>query len=177
MVIYILEQNITISKLNAVYTACCFPNSKKMRDYLEQKHNAKVSFFTDGEDMEIRTKFKSLVDMKIVPKPKEFIKQLNDQNGKGTDKSKDKATRNIVGLFLGQELENRIAHTVCQRLIYLLTGVSLENIHMKYAEIRKEKVAPKGEVVFKMKQKVNRWTLDDDKTFVKMVLKHKIGKG
>jgi len=178
VVMYILDENITVSKLNAVYTANCFPGIKKTRDYLIEKHNANIRFFTEEEDMKIRIRFKYLVDMKIVTNPKEFIKQLNEQNGKEKDfhRKKDKATRNIVGLYLGQDLDNRIAHIICQRLIYLLTGVSLENIHSKYAEIKKHKESMEG-TVYKVKQKARGWTLDEDKVLVKMVLKHRDDNG
>jgi len=174
VVMYILEENITVCKLNAVYTDS-FP-VKQMRDYLVQKLNANINFFTEEEDLKIRKRFKSLVDMKLVNNPKEFINQLNEQNGRVGMRKKNKATRNIVGLFLGQDLKNRIAHTVCQRMIYLITGVSLENIHYKYKEIRKQKETSEGPV-FKVKQKAKRWTLDDDKILVKMVLKQRDGKG
>ena len=67
---YILEKNIAVSKLNTVYTDS-FP-MKKMREYLVEKHNANINFFTKEEDMKIRTRFKSLVDMKLVNNPKKF---------------------------------------------------------------------------------------------------------
>merc|ERR1719508_111496 len=130
-------------------------------------------YFTDEEDTLILTRIKFLVDSKIITNAKAFLDQLNDQNGKTQRREKEKTTRNIVGLYVGQDLQNRIAHVITQRLIFLLTGSSLTN---PYLENKKKEDTIVG-LQYKTKQPKKCWSLDEDKILVEMVLRNRIGQG
>lgn len=175
-VMYILKENIPINNVNTVWTKNCQPH-KETRDYLSKVYNVIFSFFTDEEDEKILTRFRYLVDNQIITKPKEFLKQLNDQNGMVVrgDHEMDKATRNIVGLYVGQDLPNRIAHIVTQRLVFLLTGTSLFNNYQTKSPVKTANT-PEGPV-YKTKQKLRYWTVDEDKILIETVLKDKSGRG
>merc|ERR1719508_726808 len=130
-------------------------------------------YFTDEEDTLILTRLKSLVDSKIITNAKAFLDQLNDQNGKAHTREKEKTTRNIVGLYVGQDLQNRIAHVITQRLIFLLTGSSLTNPYLDNKKKEAMLVGPQ----YKTRQPRKCWSLDEDKVLVEMVLRNRNGQG
>merc|ERR1719508_49855 len=174
VVMYILNENIPVNQLNTVWTKNCQPNTKETRHYLKNKYNAIFRHFTEEEDTLILTRLKFLVDSKVIINAKAFLDQLNDQNGKTRTREKEKATRNIVGLYVGQDLENRIAHVITQRLIFLLTGSSLTNPYMDHKKKKEETIVG---LQYKTKQPKKCWSLDEDKVLVEMVLRNRIGQG
>jgi hypothetical protein len=120
---------------------------------LSMVYNVIFKFFTEEEDEKIMTRFNYLRDNQIITKPKEFLRQLNDQNGrKARYQMKDKSTSNIVGLYVGQDLPNRIAHNVTQRLRLFLTGSSLVNNYKTKSQVKAAET-PEGPV-YKTKQKL-----------------------
>jgi len=165
VVMYILNENIPVNQLNTVWTQNCQRNTKETRHYFRH--------FTEEEDTLILTRLKFLTDSKIITNAKSFLDQLNDQNGKTRTREKEKATRNIVGLYVGQDLQNRIAHVITQRLIFLLTGSSLTN---PYLDNKKKEETIVG-LQYKTKQPRKCWSLDEDKVLVEMVLRNRIGQG
>jgi len=171
VVMYILKENISISKLNIVWTK--FNPHKEERDYLIAMHNAVFAFFTEEEDMKIRERLQYLVKNKIITDLKVFLKALNEKNGLSTYAKREKATRNIIGLYVGQDLPNRTAHCVTQRLIFLMTGSSLVN---NYNTKKKEVVKTEGPV-FKTKQMPRYWSLEEDETLIEKVLQKKNSDG
>merc|ERR1719508_227233 len=173
VVMYILDENIPVNQLNTYWTQNCQPNTKETRHYLTNKYNAIFRHFTEEEDTLILTRIKFLVDSKIITNAKAFLDQLNDQNGKAHTREKEKTTRNIVGLYVGQDIQNRIAHVITQRLIFLLTGSSLTN---PYLDNKKKEETVVG-LQYKTKQPKKCWSLDEDKILVEMVLRNRIGQG
>jgi len=167
VVMYILNENISISMANAVWTHSCMPTDVKSKEKMLNL-GVKMNKFTEEEDSFIHERIKFLKDNKVISNMKEFVTQLNNQNGNTHKHEKDKATRNIVGLFIGKDLPNRLAHEVTQRLIYLVTGTSLKNTYQyNLNEKRKQGME------FHIKQKHREWSLDEDEILIKNVLKDK----
>ena len=167
VVMYILNENISISMANAVWTHSCMPTDVKSKEKMLNL-GVKINKFTEEEDSFIHARIKFLKDNKVISNMKEFVTQLNNQNGNTHKHEKDKATRNIVGLFIGKDLPNRLAHEVTQRLIYLVTGTSLKNTYQyNLNEKRKQGME------FHIKQKHREWSLDEDEILIKNVLKDK----
>jgi len=154
VVTYIMKENIPISKQNTMWSQNCKPTAVHSTSRLHS--------FTEEEDMQIRTRFKFLVDNHVVKKPRVLLQQLEEQAGHVGRQEKDKTASDIVGLYVGQDLHNRLAHSVTQRLLFLLTGSSLEN----RIDIKKTKEEP----VYKITQKSRGWSLDEDKILIKNVL-------
>jgi len=170
VVMYILNKNISISEANTYWTNNCNPSDKELKGNLE-KLGVRLFNFTEQEDACIQSRIKLLVDTKVISNIKEFTTQLNNQNGNTHRNTKDKATRNIVGLYVGQDLPNRLAHTVTQRLIFLLTGTSIDN---SYQHKLKQK---RQQGVKLIKQQHREWKMEEDKILIRSVLKdqHKQG--
>jgi len=172
VVMFILQENISISKLNIIWTKNCLPH-KDEKDFLTKMHNAVFYFFTEEEDMKIRKRLKYLVDNKIITNLKVFLRELNEKNGHSNYARREKATRNIIGLYVGQDLPNRTAHCVTQRLIFLMTGSSLVN---DYNTKKKMEVKTEGPV-YKTKQKPRYWSINEDEVLIEKVLQNKNGSG
>jgi len=170
VVMHILDENITMSNANTVWTGNCVPK-KEEREKLSQLYDVRFFNFTEHEDDCILKRLKSLKDTKVISNMNEFATQLKAQNGNNHKLEKDKATRNIVGLYVGQDLPNRLAHSVSQRLLFLMTGNSiLNNYQHKLVEKRKEGVE------YKIRQQHRGWTVDEDELLIRSVLKSNIKK-
>jgi len=167
VVMYILNKNINVSLINTVWTNSNVPSTYDSREKMTRL-GAKLSKFTEEEDACIAARIKFLVDTKVISDLKEFITQLNNQNGNTHKQEKDKATRNIVGLFLGRDLPDRLAHEVTQRYIFLATGTSLDNKYKYNLEVKR-----KQGVEFHIKQKNREWSMDEDGILIKNILKDK----
>eukprot|EP00090_Calanus_glacialis_P012502 TRINITY_DN21084_c0_g1_i1.p1 TRINITY_DN21084_c0_g1~~TRINITY_DN21084_c0_g1_i1.p1 ORF type:complete len:552 (+),score=215.42 TRINITY_DN21084_c0_g1_i1:45-1700(+) len=172
VVMYILKENISISKLNIIWTKNCLP-LKEEKDYLTKMHNAIFYFFTEEEDMKIRQRLKYLVDNKIITNLKVFLSELNEKNGHSHFARREKATRPIIGLYVGQDLPNRTAYCVTQRLIFLMTGSSMVNDY----NTKKKMVVKTEGPVYKTKQKPRYWSLNEDEILIEKVLQSKNGSG
>jgi len=165
VVMYILKKNINVSMVNTVWTRNTLPSEFQDREKME-KLGVKFGKFTEEEDACIQARIKFLIDNKVISNLKEFTTQLNNQNGNLHIHAKNKATRNIVGLFIGRDLPDRLAHEVTQRLVFLITGTSLVN---KYKYNLEEK--RKQGLEFHINQKHREWSLDEDQILIKNVLK------
>jgi len=165
---YILSENIPVNLLNAFYTKNYEPNpGEEMRDHLVREYQVIFAHFTEEEDEKIISRLKLLISKGLITDLKAFIEQLNEQNGFDS-KGKDKSTRNIVGLYVGQDLQRRLAYSICQRLVFLALGSNIKN---KYREKRE------SEGQQKLRGKPKFWSLDEDQELLEMVLRSRSGKG
>jgi len=168
---YILRQNIPINRVNAFYTKNFEPNTEdriEMRDYLVQKYQVIFDHFTEEEDQKILNRLNLLINMGLITDLKGFVEQLNELNRLDVKRT-HKSVRNIVGLYVGQDLQRRLAYSICQRLVFLRLGFNMKNTH----RLKKQE----SEGTPKLKGKIKFWSLDEDKLLVEMVLQNRSGTG
>merc|ERR1719431_708181 len=126
---FIFSQNVEVSALNIAYTGHCVPGEREYRRFLRKKYKAKFGRYHDEQDSMLLQRFDTLVQHGVVEDKVEFYNFLNIHcNGKDQKelmKSKRSiGVRNIVGLYVGQDMPRKIAAVHCLRLISLVLGSS-----------------------------------------------------
>jgi len=157
---FIMEQQVEVSLLNRVYRGHCVPKERWFRKELRRKYNAKFGNYNHEQDEMILKRFRSLVSEVITDgNPREFLQSVLDTCcGKDLaelHKSKFRTigVRNIIGLYVGQDIPNKIAFIHFCRLIKLAFKTSPLS-----------KYVPVG-------RKVNRlWTAEDHNLLLRYVL-------
>jgi len=170
---YILDQNVPVSKLNEFWTRNHMPSTEIEAKKLREKYNAVFHRFTNEEDAMILQRFRQLTSIPVIHDIKSFVEDLNKQNGRKVTKLQaDKSVRNIVGLYVGQDIPYRLAHELTQRLIYLLDGSSLMAKYSTRTPLKSE------EPTYKIKSKIPiPWSLHEDKVLIQEVLRKNMDEG
>ena len=108
---YILDKNIMISPLNQVYTenSLGHPSLKlgAWKTQLEERYKLKTGYRKEDEDEALKSKSDELVEEGLCDDAKDLAKLINSQNGpagRAAIQERDLSVRNIVDLYLGQEL-------------------------------------------------------------------------
>ena len=108
---YILDKNIMISPLNQKYTknSLGHPSLKlgAWKTQLEERYKLKTGYWKEDEDEALKSKSDELVEEGLCDDVKDLAKLINSQNspaGRAVIEERDLSVRNIVDLYLGQEL-------------------------------------------------------------------------
>jgi len=126
---FIFSQNVEVSALNIAYTGHCVPGDRDYRRLLRREYKAKFGRYHDEQDSMLLERFDTLVQHGVVEDKEEFCNFLNIYcNGKDQKElmknRRSIGVRNIVGLYVGQDMPNKIAAVHCLRLIRLVLGTS-----------------------------------------------------
>jgi len=196
---FILEQEIPVSPLNIAYRGFSVPSELSDRDYLRRKFGARNCYHEEQDQLILR-RFETLVENGIVVDKKEFCEFLN-QYCSGKDrkeflktKSRTIGVRNIVGLYVGQDIPNKMAWCHCQRLLKLILGKSYVFSHPRPTKKVCARVADSASgtevleavvdtsgtqqnnepntVQRSTRKRVQKWSLDEDQTLMDMVICH-----
>ena len=119
----IMEQNIKVSPLNKAYTGHSDIRDKDLRNELRAKYGAKFSKHTAHEDSLILKRLGKLKRANLVEDFDMFIHTLFDFcRSEGLQRKSDRqlGVRNIIGLYVGQDLPQKPAYYNYDRLITLL---------------------------------------------------------
>ena len=118
-----MEQNIKVSPLNKAYTGHSDIRDKDLRNELRAKYGAKFSKHTAHEDSLILKRLGKLKRANLVEDFDMFIHTLFDFcKGERLQRKSDRqlGVRNIIGLYVGQDLPQKPAYYNYDRLITLL---------------------------------------------------------
>jgi len=117
---------VEVSLLNKVYTGHCVPRERSFRKELRMKYNAKFGGYSLEQDEMILRRFRGLVDEVVTEgTAREFLQSVMETcNGENqqelhTSKFRTIAVRNIIGLYVGQDIPNKIAFVHFSRLVKL----------------------------------------------------------
>ena len=114
---FIFSQNISVSQLNCAYTGNCVPRSKEERNNLRKLFGASFGKHSEGECKILEERFASLVESKVVMDRAEFCSDLVRYC---SEESSARCVRNIVGLYVGQDIPNKLAAAHISRIIKLV---------------------------------------------------------
>jgi len=158
---YIIEENVEVSALNTVYMGNCVPNDRCLRKKLSKDFKAKFGKYTKYEDDLILNRFNHLLREEVIEDGREFLKMMM-KTCCGKDQTNLKShgrtlgARNILGLYIGQDIPNKLAFTNYNRLLKLVLNTSLLT---KYVPVKKNK-----------KRVSSRWTSKENKKLIKYVV-------
>ena len=119
----IMEQNIEVSPLNKAYTGHSDIRDRDLRKKLRDEYGAKFRKHTDHEDSLILKRLGKLKRANLVDDFDMFIHTLFDFcKGERLQRKSDRqlGVRNIIGLYVGQDLPLKPAYYNYDRLITLL---------------------------------------------------------
>jgi len=179
---FIFSQAVAVSELNTAYTGHCVPRGREYRGILRRKYGAKFGRYYEEQDTMLLSRFNTLVQQGVVEDKEEFCHFLNIYcSGKDQAElmksTRNIGIRNIVGLFIGQDIPQKLAAVHCLRLIKLVLGKSYLFRHSS-AEITtpsegsSHRIPPTNKDVVPCKAKaksVKKWTLEEDKVLVDLV--------
>jgi len=162
---YIFAQNIQVSDLNKKYTGHCVPRDKKYRGHLRRKYGAKFGRYYQEQDNMILSRFEELVTQGIVQDIQIFCRLLGVHcNGKDQKKlyksQRNIDVRNVIGLFVGQDMPEKLAAVHCLRLIKLVLGSS-------YLFRRRQ---PVEQATPARRKKASTWSIRDEKSLIEWVV-------
>ena len=140
---WILSQNIKVSPLNMTHKRnyYIFPKSNIVEDT-----GTPLGFFTEVEDDEILQRIQFLEKNGVITSAKGLCNELKE------DSKIHKHTKRIIGLYLCQNLTNRLAFYTTERMLKLMDKLTATP---KKAKVVTDRIP---------------WTIDDDKIIVKAVL-------
>ena len=140
---WILSQNIKVSPLNMTHKRnyYIFPKSNIVEDT-----GTPLGFFTEVEDEEILQRIQFLEKNGVITSAKGLCNELKE------DSKIHKHTKRIIGLYLCQNLTNRLAFYTTERMLKLMDKLTATP---KKAKVVTDRIP---------------WTIDDDKIIVKSVL-------
>ena len=143
---WILSQNIKVSPLNMTHKRNYYLFPRDYSDKIVEDTGSPLGFFTEVEDEEILKRVQFLEKEGVITSAKGLCNELQE------DSKIHKHTKRIIGLYLCQNLTNRLAYYTTERMLKLVDKLT---------------AAPK-----KAKVVTDRipWTIDDDKIIVKSVL-------
>ena len=157
---YILKENVPVSPLNVAYTGNSVPPKVKKKE-LRARFQAKFGgYFTEQDDM-ILKRFRDLM-LEVGSDGKEFLESVQEkcsflpQAEVKMHKKRKIGVRNIIGLYVGQDIPHKIAFTHYDRLIKLVLEKSMRANYVPVVE-KKARRSP-------------RWTMKEDKSMIKQVL-------
>jgi len=195
---FIFSQKISVSQLNTVYTGHCVPREREYRRILRKRFGAKFGNFYEEQDLMIMRRFNTLVESRVVEDKAEFCNFLNTYCSGKDQKELHRSrrsigVRNIVGLYVGQDMPHKLAAVHCLRLIKLVLGAS--NLFRNYKEgvvvetvtsdsqpqqeqnqddlqTDEDERRPSSQVAKagKTRKVVNKWTMEEDQTLMDLVL-------
>ena len=157
----IFEEKVPVSEANKAYQGHCVPNKKSERKELRRSFNVRFAGYYEEQDSMILERFSELMS-KLQTNGKDFL-ELVKTKCSGKDQSELHQSmwgtidvRNIIGLYVGQDITNKIAFTNYNRLLKLVLDSPILN---KYTpvEVKKTRKCPK-------------WTHDEDKVLLSHVL-------
>jgi len=196
---FIFSQQVPVSDVNRAYTGHCVPGDMDYRKLLKRKYKAKFGKYYEEQDEMLMKRFNILVQNGIVANKEEFCTFLNTYCS-GNDKkelAKNKrniGVRNIIGLFIGQDMPRKIAAVHCLRLIKLVLGHSYLFKHRE--EVKKADLDSIGSLLVEpadndltipdnddadavrshnanqsKKRIAKKWTPDEDKFLIEWVIR------
>ena len=158
---WIVSQNIKVSPLNMTYQRNYFIFAKDVSDKIVKETGFPLRFFTETEDEEILQRIQFLEKNGVITSAIGLCKELKEgnelprANADKEDKSRRKMHREklrIIGLYLCQNLTNRLAYYTTERLLKLVDKLTA--------------TPKKAETVTGRRP----WTIEDDKLIVESVL-------
>ena len=152
---WILSQDIKVSALNMKYKRNQVFDRSEAVDIVEEI-GTPMRFFTEAEDEEILLRLKFLEKSGVIESAPGLCEELKQGRKLISRKDKDrkihKHTFRIIGLYLCQNLTNRLAFYTTERMLGLVNKLTASPKPAKMVTVRRP------------------WTLDDDKIIVKSVL-------
>ena len=127
---FIFTQEVPVSPLNIEYRGHCVPREEE-RAQLRAKYGARFGGYYDEQDDGICRRFLTLMENHVVEDRMQFCRDLDEYcSGKNQlelirTSRRTIGVRNIVGLYVGQDIPNKIAFIHCQRLVRLVLGSSM----------------------------------------------------
>ena len=164
-VAHILNQEVEVSPLNRSCRDYTNIRSKAYRDELRRKYGAKLRKHTDHEDHLILKRFAKLKKAEVFKDFNEFcesvVKFCSKKEMKNHKGRRNLKVRNIIGLYVGQDLPHKLAYYNYDRLITLVLDESPRLWKINYT------LDP-----YKMKDRnKKRWTLEEDLDLLESVIK------
>ncbi len=143
---WILSQNIKVSPLNMTHKRNYYIFPKNYSDKIVEDTGTPLGFFTEVEDEEILQRIQFLEKNGVITSAKGLCNELKE------DSKIHKHTKRIIGLYLCQNLTNRLAFYTTERMLKLMDKLTATP---KKAKVVTDRIP---------------WTIDDDKIIVKAVL-------
>ena len=144
---WILSQNIKVSPLNMTYKRNYYLFvPRNYSDKIVEDTGTRLSFFTEAEDEEILQRILFLKENGVITTIRGLCNELRE------DSNIPKDTKRIIGLYLCQNLTNRLAFYTTERMLKLMDRVTATPKKAKVVTSRRP------------------WTLEDDQIIVKSVL-------
>ena len=173
---HILNSNILVSPLNQEYMEVSFKKLEQLglRGQLEEHYQMRMGKWVEEEDMRIMDRYHELLDSGKVTDDEEMVALLNSQKGK-LSKARDLTSRNIVGLYVGQDLPHRAAYELSQRLLDKLSGKSIRTSYKARIGLKRAAAAEAGQSEPEPRLMPKRWSLEEDFSLMELVLKQPLG--
>ena len=116
---WILSQNIKVSPLNMTHKRN-YIFERNYRDKIVEDTGAHLSFFTEAEEEEILQKILFLRENGVITSIRGLCKELKE------DSEIHKDTKRIIGLYLCQNLTNRLAYYTTERMLKLMDKITAQ---------------------------------------------------
>ena len=125
MAVFILEQNLEVSPLNRAYRGHTIPPTKEARDTLKKDFGTSWGNYHEVEDSAILRRLGELEAAGVVKDRVRLCHQLRDHCGRRARSRPCLGIRNILGLWVGQDIPHKIAFLHVQRMVALIEGSSI----------------------------------------------------
>ena len=164
-VAHILNQEVEVSPLNRSCRDYTNIRSKAYRDELSRKYGAKLKKHMDHEDHLILKRFAELKRAEVFKDSNEFcesvVKFCSKKEMKNHKDRQNMKVRNIIGLYVGQDLPHKLAYYNYDRLITLVLHDS-PRLWKKNYTLDPNKMKDRNK---------KRWTLKEDVALLESVIK------
>jgi hypothetical protein len=145
------------------------------RSQLEARYGLRVGKWVEWEDAKLLARNAELGAAGLLPGGAgRLAEELNKQNGrKGPSMQRDPSARNILGLYIGQDLPHRLAFESCQRLVELVTGDSILRRRGAVFEVQRRELLDNP----RPRRPTRTWSLEEDAMVMEAALRREGGDG
>ena len=166
--VHILNKDIEVSPLNRACNDHSWIRDRNNREELRRKYGAKFRAHNDHQDSLILKRFAELKKANLFNDYSEFCNllkkftSLKERTKSQHKKKRNMRVRNIIGLFVGQDIPDKLAYYNYDRLLYLVLSQS-KGVwrNRNYYEVDPEKMKNRSTV---------RWTLEEDLELLQEVI-------
>ena len=166
--VHILNKNVSVSSLNRACKEHTWIKNRTYREELRRKYGAKFRAHNDHQDSLILKRFAELKKANLIKDFNDFCSLLEKftsrqelHRGKHSQK-RNMRVRNIIGLYVGQDIPEKLAYYNYDRLLYLV----LNRSNGVWRSRNYYEVDP---AAMKNRSKA-RWTLEEDLELLQEVI-------
>ena len=165
--VHILSKHIEVSPLNRACKKHFWIRKRNHREELRRKYGARFRAHNDHQDSLILKRFAELKKANLFNDFEEFcslLKKFTSFKERTRSNHKDKRNmrlRNIIGLFVGQDIPDKLAFHNYDRLLYLVLSRSQSYVWRRNSEVDPERMKNRSAV---------RWTLEEDLELLQEVI-------